>query len=156
MKFIIFKWSFVSLGLIFWCIYLLYRICYKKTFLPTPQEDIKSNVDPLVAQWRNKHAKVISGLALGVLLPIIFIGIYVIVIPFCKDLKYVIRNEYSEFEGVIVNDIKKSNKVGFGQEVIIRNDKEEIKVDIVADDLQRGDFVTVQYLPNSKTGVLLE
>lgn len=156
MKLIILERIFVSLIIIFLCIFLLYRICYKKSFLPTSREDIKRNIDPLVIEWRNKHAKVISGLILSVLLAIIIIGIYMVVIPFWKDLKYVIRNKYPEIEGVIINDIKKSNRAWFGQEVIIRNGKEEIKVDIVADDLQRGDSITVLYLPNSKVGVLSE
>ncbi len=156
MKFIVIERIFVSIVIIYLGVYLLYRLGYKKSFLPTQQEDIKHNVDPIVIEWRNKHAKLINGLILTVLLAMLIAGIYAVIIPFGKDFKYVISNKYPEFQGVIVNDLKKSSKIWFGQEVIIRNGKEEIRVDIVADNLQKGDSITVFYLPNSKAGVLSE
>lgn len=154
MKFIVLERIFVSIIIIYLGIYLLYRLGYKKSFMPTQQEDIKHNVDPIVIEWRNKHAKLISGLILIVLLAILIAGIYAVIIPFGKDFKYVISNKYPEFQGVIVNDIKNNRRKWLGQKVIISNGKDKIEVDLVVNNKKRGDSVNIIYLPNSKVGVL--
>lgn len=136
------------------CLYILYRIFYLKSFLPTEEEDKKNKVDPNIATWRNKHGKLFTGGILSVSIPMLILCIYLIVIPFGKDMKYIVGNKYPEVEGVIVNDMRENGGYKYGQTVIISNGKEEIEVHLTTDNLKKGDYIAVVYLPNSKVGVL--
>lgn len=156
MKLILLERIIAAFGIIFLCIYLLYRICYIKSILPTQYEDLRHNVDPLIVEWRNKHAKVISGVVLSLLIIMIIIGMYGVVIPFGKDLRYIIGNDYPKFEGIVMDNIKRRSKKLIGQDVIISNGQEKIRIQIAADNLKKGDSVTVIYLPNLQIGALSE
>lgn len=110
MKFIIWEHVVISIIILSLCLYLSYRVFYKKSILPTKQEDTKNKVDPRVIEWRNKHAKICSLVYVIMLGTIIVFGMWIIVIPFLCDMKYIITNDYPQFEGKIVNDVKPRGK----------------------------------------------
>lgn len=113
--------------------------CKKKELIPTiaeGKEDIVVKVLVLVA--------------------IVIVIVYEIV-PQCLDLPYYYNNEFCYIEGVSQNRSDKS--VRGPHSVSIKNEEsgEEIRVHFGYEGtIERGDWLKVKYLPNSKRAILLE
>lgn len=90
--------------------------------------------------------------ALGfILIPTLFI----VVIPFSRDLGYIAFNGIPTFEGIIVSEVIESDRRGGTQLVTIQNEEsgQELRITIWrVGSRQQGDFVRVQYLPFIRQG----
>lgn len=91
-----------------------------------------------------------------ILVSIVIIVVYRIV-PECMDLPYCFNNEFCYFEGVSQSH---SDKSGLGDHSVSIKDEdsgEEIRVHFgYKGTIERGDWIKVKYLPNSRQAVLLE
>lgn len=77
-----------------------------------------------------------------------------VAIPVLKDVKYVVSNEYSYVTGEIVNDVIKTGRAWRDRLVISDgNNLLELSVDSLS--FEKGDVVTVKYLPNTYAGVIV-
>lgn len=79
------------------------------------------------------------------------------IVPECRDLPYYYNNRFCYMEGVAQNHSDKSGKGPHS--VFIKNEEsgEEIRVRFdYKGTIERGDWLKVKYLPNSKQAVLLE
>ncbi len=106
------------------------------------------------------HRKLLTVILNLAVFALIFFYIFVICIPFFKDLPYVYRGEYSYIEGVVIKDpnIDSSNKIEL-YNVTIKDAKtgEKLRVDLYGKNgIWTGDEIKAEYFPNSEVGILLE
>ena len=77
-----------------------------------------------------------------------------VAIPVLKDVKYIVSGEYSYVSGEIVNDVIKTGRAWRDRLVISDgNNLLELSVDSLS--FEKGDLVTVKYLPNTYVGVII-
>lgn len=70
-------------------------------------------------------------------------------------LKYIVSGEYQLITGEITNEIVKNGSAWRDTVILLSNGK---KVELSVDSLsyQKGDIVTIMYLPNTKAGVIVQ
>lgn len=79
------------------------------------------------------------------------------IIPECRDIPYAYRNELYYMEGVAQTRCDKS--VRGPHYVIIKNEESEEMIGAYFsydDTIEKGDYLKIKYLPNSKRAILLE
>lgn len=76
-------------------------------------------------------------------------------IPVLKDIKYIVSGEYQLITGEITNEIEKNGSAWRDTVILLSNGK---KVELSVDSLsyQKGNIVTIMYLPNTKAGVIVQ
>lgn len=76
-------------------------------------------------------------------------------IPVLKDIKYMIFGEYPQITGEIMNEVIKGGRA-WRDTLIISSNGTEIQLSVDSLSYQKGDIVTVLYLPNTKAGVIVK
>lgn len=74
-------------------------------------------------------------------------------LPVVKDIKYMVSGEYKQITGEITNDIVKKGRA-WRDTLIISSEGEKIELSVNSLSYEKGDIVTVMYLPNTKAGVI--
>lgn len=79
-----------------------------------------------------------------------------VVFPFMNDFCFILKNGVPKVSGVIAEDFAYSNKERVRENVIIEDSEgERIELNIEASHKKKGDYVTVEYLPNLRIGVII-
>lgn len=76
-------------------------------------------------------------------------------IPVLKDIKYMISGEYPQITGKIMNEVIKGGRA-WRDTLIISSNGTEVELSVDSLSYQKGDIVTVLYLPNIKAGVIVK
>ena len=70
-------------------------------------------------------------------------------------MKYIVSGKYQLITGEIKNEIVKNGKA-WRDTVIILSEEKKVKLSVNSLSYQKGDIVTVMYLPNTKAGVIVK
>lgn len=155
MKDIILQYSLATIFSLYIIVWSCYRLFYKRTFLPSPKQDEKNKVDPMVVEWRNKHRIAFEIFYITLIGAILIFTFFCGTIPFCKDLPYILTDEYLYFNGEIVNEYQGSRRWGNRTLMVIESNDKTLTLSIQAESVKKGDYVEVKYLPNTETGVVM-
>ncbi len=110
----------------------------------------KQNVSSSIKGKGDIIAKVI------ILITVAILVVYRIV-PECMDLPYSFNNEFYYMEGVSQSHSDKSARGGHSVSIKDEDSGEEIRVRFgYKGTIEKGDWLKVKYLPNSRQAVLLE
>lgn len=142
-----------------WIIFTLYRMISKKGFVPVVEtEKTKRNVDPRIVGWRQKNKKIIDRTMIIFLWAFLTPAIIWLLIPFILDLKFIISQQYPEFEGEIISDIGEGGTRNLRQDIILKSDitNEKLHISLAVGKREKGDWVYIEYLPNLKIGNIIE
>jgi len=132
--------------------YILYRLIIKKGFLPP----VGKGGWPEVRAWRDKHRKKFNIIITLVMLGIVIPGNVVLTVPYLRDFKYIISREYPQFEGEIVNEVIRSKGRAKTEKIVIQNGQETLEINVDVGSENKGDFISVQYLPHLGMGVVVK
>ena len=90
-----------------------------------------------------------------VIIVIILILQMTITLPMFKDAKYILSGDYPQFSGEIQTTINKTDKRTRRDRFIISNGENQLEISAYAHEYNKGDYVTVQYLPHCEMGTII-
>lgn len=152
MRQIILQYS-IFLIIVFLIVCVVYIIFWKKRVFHSEEEYRAMNMPQEQLRLCLKLSKVLEYPIRVLMIATAAVAIWV-AIPVIKDVKYVVSNEYSYVTGEIVNDVIKTGRAWRDRLVISDgNNLLELSVDSLS--FEKGDVVTVKYLPNTYAGVIV-
>ncbi len=135
----------------------MYVLITNKGIFPSKEEYINLNRKNLSEEQIKTNLKLKKYLEIPIIIIIIIILILhmVVLVPFFEDVKYIINGNYPQFSGEITNEINKENKWTERDHFIISNGTDQLEIIAFDDDYEKGDYITVEYLPHCKVGNII-
>ena len=138
-------------GLLFITGYVLF---IKKRFFHTEEEYRLMDMPKEQLAICLKLRKILEG-PMKILMVLTSLFVLWVSLPVVKDIKYMVSGEYKQITGEITNDIVKKGRA-WRDTLIISSEGEKIELSVNSLSYEKGDIVTVMYLPNTKAGVIVE
>lgn len=153
MRQIILQYSiFLIIVFLILCV-VVYTIFWKKRVFHSEEEYRAMNMPQEQLRLCLKLSKVLE-YPIRVLMIATAVFVIWVAIPVLKDVKYIVSGEYSYVTGEIVNDVIKTGRAWRDRLVISDgNNLLELSVDSLS--FEKGDIVTVKYLPNTYAGIII-
>lgn len=143
------------LVLLLWFTFVVYIVIIKKGVCPSKQEYLSR--EDLSKEEINTCLKIKKYFELPfmVISVIILILQMTITLPMFKDAKYILSGNYPQFSGEIQTTINKTDKRTRRDRFIISNGGNQLEISAYAHEYDKGDYVTVQYLPHCEMGTII-
>lgn len=132
----------------------IYVIFIKKRFFHTEEEYRLMNMPQEQLEMCLKLRKILE-IPMRILTVIAAVFVLWVATPVLKDMKYIVSGKYQLITGEITNEIVKNGKA-WRDTVIILSEEKKVKLSVNSLSYQKGDIVTVMYLPNTKAGVIVK
>lgn len=150
MTLLILETSVASLVALALTVYSLYRLISKKGFLPPPGK----GGYPEIREWRDKNRKSINIITTILLAVILIPANFIVTVPYLRDVKYVVSNNYPEFEGEIISEVHKVKGRAKRQEVVIQSETQVLEISVDIGIKQKGERIRIKYLPHLNIGAM--
>lgn len=136
-------------------VFVVYIVIIKKRLFPSKQEYLSR--EDLSKEQIDTCLKIKKYFEFPFMLIITIILVFqmVIVLPIFKDVKYILSGNYPQFSGEIQTTINKTDKRTRRDRFIISNGKNQLEISAYAQKYDKGDYVTVQYLPHCEVGTII-
>lgn len=132
----------------------IYIIFIKKRFFHTEEEYRLMNMPQEQLEMCLKLRKILE-IPMRILTVIVAVFVLWVATPVLRDMKYIVSGKYQLITGEITNEIVKNGKA-WRDTVIILSEQKKVKLSVNSLSYQKGDIVTVMYLPNTKAGVIVK
>lgn len=136
-------------------VFVVYIVIIKKRLFPSKQEYLSR--EDLSKEQIDTCLKIKKYFEFPFMLIITIILVFqmVIVLPIFKDVKYILSGNYPQFSGEIQTTINKTDKRTRRDRFIISNGENQLEISAYAQKYDKGDYVTVQYLPHCEVGTII-
>lgn len=138
-----------------WFVFVVYIVFIRKGVFPSRQEYL--NRDDLTEEERKTCLKIKKYFEIPfmIIITIILVLEMIIVLPILKDTKYIISGNYPQFSGKIETTINKTDKRTRRDRFVIFNGEKQLEISAYAHNYDKGDYVTVKYLPHCEMGTII-
>ena len=141
----------IVFGIVSTAIYVMF---VKRRFFHTEEEYRLMNMPQEQLEMCLKLRKILE-IPMRILTVITVVFVLWVATPVLRDMKYIVSGKYQLITGEITNEIVKNGKA-WRDTVIILSEEKKVKLSVNSLSYQKGDIVTVMYLPNTKAGVIVK
>lgn len=144
------------IGFLLLFVFVVYIVFIRKGIFPSKQEYL--NRKDLSKEQINTCLKIKKYFEIPfmIIMTIILILGMTIALPILRDVKYMVSGNYPQFSGEIKTTIVKTDKRTRRDKFVISNGKKQLEISAYANNYDKGDYVTVQYLPHCEVGSIIK
>lgn len=155
MQKIVAEFGLFMFGFVLYFAAVVYIVVIRKGIFPSKQEYLSRK--DLSTEQINTCLKIkrYFELPFMIIITIILILGMVVALPIFKDAKYILSGNYPQFSGEIQTTINKTDKRTRRDRFIISNGENQLEISAYAHEYDKGDYVTVQYLPHCEMGTII-
>lgn len=155
MQRIIAEFGIFMLVFVLWFAGVVYIVIIRKGIFPSKQEYLSR--EDLSKEQINTCLKIKKYFEIPfmIIITVILILGMAIALPIFQDAKYILSGNYPQFSGEIQTTINKTDKRTRRDRFIISNGENQLEISAYTHEYDKGDYVTVQYLPHCETGTII-